>query len=90
MHSLAYAPDIQASLVNNLVGMHTNLRRVLRVFDAHTQEAIDRRIRTPQPATDTNESMETISNPGSPLRASTPMSGEEDDGIFMEDTLPLD
>ena len=33
--------------------------------------------------------MEKMSNLGSPLRASTPITGE-DDGIFLEDTLPLE
>ena len=33
--------------------------------------------------------METMSNPGSLQRASTPITGE-DDGIFLEDTLPLE
>ena len=32
-------------------------------------------------------SMETISNPGSPARASTPILGDNYDGIFLEDSL---
>ena len=43
----------------------------------------------PQPSNQGDESMETISNPGSPLRASTPVV-EDDDGIFLEDKLPLE
>lgn len=41
-----------------------------------------------QQISDTDESMETTSNPVSPLRASTPVTENEDDGIYLEDTLP--
>ena len=85
MHSLVYALGIQASLDNILVGMHSNLRKVIRVFDMHIQEAIDGRIGTLQPVKDGNESMETISNPGLPLRASTPVAEDEDDGVCLKD-----
>ena len=34
--------------------------------------------------------MEMISDAGSPLRASTPVAEEDDDSIFLEDTLPLE
>ena len=33
-----------------------------------------------------NESMETIFNPGSPVRAFTPILGDSDNGIFLEDS----
>ena len=90
MHNLAYAPNIQASLENILVRMQTDLRKVIEVFDAHVQEAIDKRIEILQQTVYTDESMETISNTGSPLRAFTPMLGEEDDSIFLEDSLLID
>ena len=48
---------------------------------------MDRRIEILQQSGDTDESIETISNPRSPLRAFMLMMGEEDDGIFLEDSL---
>ena len=50
---------------------------------------MDRRVRTPQPAGEADKNMETNSDPGSPLKASFPVTGD-DYGIFMEDTLPLE
>ena len=87
MHNLAYAPQTQASLEDILVAMQTDLRKVLEVFDAHVKEALDRRIAILQQTRDTDESMETISNPGSPVRASTPILGDSDDGIYLEDSI---
>ena len=81
MHDLAYAPQTQASLEEILVAMQTDLRKVLEVFDAHVKEALDRRIAILQQTRDTDESMENISNPGSPVKASTPILEDSDDGI---------
>jgi len=36
-----------------------------------------------------NKNMKTISDPGSPKRASSPIA-RDDDSIFLEDTLPLE
>ena len=87
MHDLAYAPQMQASLEDILVAMQTDLRKVLEVFDAHVKEALDKRIAILQQTRDTDETMETISNLGSPVRASTLMLGDSDDGIFLEDSI---
>ena len=40
-----------------------------------------------QQTRDMDESMETISNPGSPVRASTLILEDSDDGIFLEDSI---
>ena len=87
MHDLAYAPQMQASLEDILVAMQTDLRKVLEVFDAHVKEALDKRIAILQQTRDTDETMETISNLGSPVRASTLMLGDSDNGIFLEDSI---
>ena len=44
MHNLAYAPHTQNSLEEILVAMQIDLRKVLKVFDAHVKKAPDRRI----------------------------------------------
>ena len=87
MHDLAYAPQMQASLEDILVAMQTDLRKVLKVFYAHVKEALDKRIAILQQTRDTDETMETISNLGSPVRAYTLMLGDSDDGIFLEDSI---
>ena len=86
MQDLAYAPQMQASLEDILVAMQTDLRKVLEVFDAHVNEALDKMIAILQQTRDTDETMETISNLGSPVRASTLMLGDSDNGIFLEDS----
>ena len=60
----------------------TYLRNVVEVFDAHAKEALDRRIAILQQTRGTDESMEPISNPGSPVRASTLMLGDSGNGII--------
>jgi len=87
MQDLAYSSRTQASVEDILVAIQTDLRNVLEVFDAHVKEALDRRIEILQQTGDTDESMETISNPGSLVRTSTQMLGKSDDGIFLEDSL---
>ena len=53
--------------------MQTDLRKVIKVFDAHVKEAVDRRIEILQQSREMDECMETISNPRSSLKASMPL-----------------
>ena len=61
----------------------------MKIFGSHIQEAINKRMRIPQSEQEMNENIETISEPGSPQRASMPMA-RDDDGIFLQDTLLLE
>ena len=52
IHSFAYAPNLQALLDSILIGMYKDLKKILRVYAADSQEALDRKIRTLQPLPD--------------------------------------
>ena len=41
INNLGYNPNLQASLDSLLIGIHTDLRRVLEVLDADVQEVME-------------------------------------------------
>ena len=77
MYSLVYSPEMQASLDRFLVKIHMDLQKVIKVLDRDIQQAMDFRAGILQPAGDVDETIETILDPGFPLRVSTLVVEEE-------------
>ena len=75
MHNFAYAPTLQAWLHGFLTIMHDNVKQVLWVFDVDLQEALDRKIRTLQPSSDSDNNLDTAFDLGS--------IGEEEDNWIV-------
>ena len=65
INNLGYNPNLQASLDSLLIGIHTDLWRVLEVLDFDMQDVMDAQHHRLLQIPDTEEIMDTASDPDS-------------------------